>query len=58
MVTYQELSVRVRVDMGVMAMKVYFKLPRLPQIELKHPMHFSIIPRTPIFWGLIRLPGE
>ena len=46
--TLQVLSLLVRVDMGVMALKGYSTLPRSPKL-LPHPkMQFSGTPRTPL----------
>ena len=37
------------VDLGVMVMKVYFTLIRYLEKEAHHQVHFSVIPRLPIF---------
>ena len=39
-------SPRIRVDLGVIAMKEYFTLPRFPEVSLYHEMPFIVIPRT------------
>ena len=44
---------RVRVYLGVMAMKGYSTLPRVPEQESHHQMEFSAISRRPLFWGLL-----
>ena len=39
-------SLRVIVDMGVMVMKEYSTLPRLPELESHHHMQFNLLSRT------------
>ena len=43
------LPLRVRVDLGVMAMKGYSTFPRALELEPHHQMQFNVMPRTPIF---------
>ena len=38
------LIFQVRVDLGVMAMKVYSTLSRYPELEPHHQMQFNVIP--------------
>ena len=40
----QVLLFRVRVDLGVMAMKVHSIYPRSPELETHHQMKFSVTP--------------
>ena len=51
------LPLWVRVDLGVMAMKVYSTYLRAPELEPHHQMQFSVIPRTLtehcLTWGLL-----
>ena len=46
---YQLLPFRVRVNLGVMAMKEYSTLLRASEMEPHHRMQFSVILRSPIF---------
>ena len=39
------------VDLGLMAMKGYFTLPRSPEMESHYQMQLSVIPRTPFSDG-------
>ena len=46
------LTVQVRVDFGVVAMKEFSTLPRAPKMELHHQMQLSVIwCRTHLFVG-------
>ena len=45
----QVLPLKIKVDLGIMAMKGYSTLPRSPELEPHHQMLFSIIPGSPIF---------
>ena len=47
----QELTLWIRMDLGVMAMKGYSTLPKLPELKPYHQMQFSVISRTPLFFG-------
>ena len=47
---YQVLPLQVRVDQGVMTIKVYSTLLRSPNLELHHPIQFSVIPRSSPFF--------
>ena len=40
-----------RVDLGVIVMKGYFTFHRSPEVMLHHQMQFSVIRRTPTFFG-------
>ena len=42
----QILSLQVKVNLGVIAMKGYSTLPKSPELELHH--HFRVILRTPL----------
>ena len=55
MVPKQVLPLRVRVDLGVMAIKGYATHPRSPQLEPHYQMQFRIIPRTPLLWECLTL---
>ena len=43
------IPLQVRVDLEIMAMKGYSTLPRSPELEPHHQMHFIVIPRIPQF---------
>ena len=45
------------VDLGVMAMKGYFTLPRFSELEPRHRMQFSVVPKTSFFGGVPPLQG-
>ena len=47
----QVLLLRVRVKLGVMAMKEYFKLHKSQELEPHYQMQFNDIFRTLLFWG-------
>ena len=44
------LPIKVRVNLGVMAIKRYILLPRSPEPKPHHQMQLSVIPRTPPFF--------
>ena len=48
----QILPLWFRLDLGVMAMKGYFTLPRAPELESHHHIQFSVIPRISFFGGV------
>ena len=50
------LPVRFRVELGVMAMKTYSKLPRYLQLATHKQIQFSAMNRHPIFWRVF--PSE
>ena len=41
----------IRVELGVMAMQRYSILPRSTELKPPHQIQFSVIPKTPHFWG-------
>ena len=57
-----------RVNLGVMAIKMYFKLSGSSELERHHQIQFTIIPRTPkipyaedtisVFWATPTSPGN
>ena len=42
---WQVLWIRVKVDLGVLAMKVYFTFPKSSRLESHHQMQFNFIPK-------------
>ena len=47
--TCDELSIRIKVDLEVMAAKVYSTFSKHPELKSHHSMQLSLIPRTPSF---------
>ena len=47
---FQVLSLRVRVDLGVIAMKGNFTLSKSPELETHHKIEFGIIPTNDSEW--------
>ena len=52
---YQVLAFQVRVDLGLMVMKLYSTLLRATELEPHQQMQFSFIPRTRLFESLTPL---
>ena len=51
------MVLQVRIDLGVMAMKWFFTLPRAPEEEPHNQMQFSVIPWILLLVGLSPLQG-
>ena len=49
---YQVLTLCVKVNLRLMAMKEYSTLPRVLKLEPHHLIQFSVITRTPLFSGM------
>ena len=41
--SFEELSLRIRVHLGIISIKMYSTLPRSPKLEPHHQRHFSIL---------------
>ena len=45
----------IKVDLELIAMKGYSTLPRPPELESHHRIHFNVIPKTSLFGGVLLL---
>ena len=49
----QIVPLQFRVDLGVMVMKRFFTLPRLPELEPRHQMQFTVMPKTHLYFFIL-----